>query len=65
MGRLKVKVVLAANYHDEHKVQKICRAVNATPIIVPLSVKGIPSVKSYLQLVDEWVRRLRAGYGAQ
>ena len=62
MNRLKVRVVLAANYYDEHKVGKICRAVNATPVIVPLSVKGIPSVRSYFQLVDHWVSRLKAAY---
>ena len=62
MKKQKVNVVLAANYYDEHKVQKICRSVNATPVIVPLSVKGVPTVKTYFQLVDHWVRKLTAAY---
>ncbi len=65
MGRLNVKVVLAANYYDENKVKKICRAVDATPIIVPLSVKGVPTVKVYSQLIDRWVKDLKAGYNVQ
>ena len=63
MKKQKVQVVLAADYYDEHKVQKICRAVNARPAIVPLSVKGIPSVKTYFQLVDHWVEKLTVVYG--
>ena len=65
MKRLDVRVVLAANYYDEHKVQKVCAAVNASPVIVPMSVGGIPSVKSYFDLVDHWVLRLRQGYGVR
>jgi ABC-type Zn uptake system ZnuABC Zn-binding protein ZnuA len=62
MKKLKVRVVLAANYYDEHKVEKICRAVDAKPVIVPLSVEGIPTVKTYFQLVDRWVSQLKTGY---
>lgn len=64
MRRLDVKVVLAANYYDEAKVKKICKAVGATPIIVPISVKGIPKVRSYTALIDYWVEALINGYGA-
>jgi len=65
MDRLDVKVVLAANYYDENKVKKICNAVGATPVIVPFSVRGTPRVKSYFQLVDNWVAQLLTGYGAK
>ena len=65
MGKLNVKVVLAANYYDENKVKKICSSVDAKPIIVPISVKGVPTVKTYSQLIDHWVKKLKAGYGAQ
>lgn len=65
MKRLDVKVVLAANFYDENKVKMICRSVGAKPIIVPLSVEGIPAVRTYFQLVDTWVKQLRAGYGIQ
>ncbi len=63
MKRLDVKVVLAANYYDESKVKKICKSVGARPIIVPLSVKGVPKVKTYFQLVDQWINQLKIGYG--
>jgi zinc/manganese transport system substrate-binding protein len=65
MKKLDVKVVLAANYYSEQKVNKICRAVNATPVIVPLSVEGIPEVKTYFDLIDNWVSRLKSGYGVK
>ena len=63
MKKLDVKVVLAANYYDENKVKKICGSVGAIPVIVPLSVYGTAEVKTYFQLVDTWVSRLKAGYG--
>lgn len=63
MKRLKVKVILAANYYDEHKVKKICSAVGANPVIVSTSVAGKPGIKTYTQLMDSWVSELRAGYG--
>ncbi len=62
MRRLDIKVVLAANYYDENKVRMICDTVGARPIIVPLSVEGLPQVTTYFELVDTWVRSLRAGY---
>ncbi|MCP4675106.1 MAG: zinc ABC transporter substrate-binding protein [Deltaproteobacteria bacterium] len=65
MKKLDVKVVLAANYYSEQKVNKICGAVNATPVIVPLSVEGTPKVRTYFDLVDNWVSMLKAGYGVR
>ena len=65
MNRLDVKVVLAANYYDENKVKKICNAVGATPVIVPLSVDGTTKVRGYFELVDNWVSRLKVGYGVE
>ena len=63
MKRLDVKVVLAANYYDENKVKKICKSVGAKPIIVPISVKGVPKVKTYFELMEYWVKSLLNGYG--
>lgn len=65
MERLDVKVVLAANYFDETKVKKICSAVGATPVIVPISVEGRPNIKTYDDLMDTWVNELRAAYGVK
>jgi len=63
MKKLDVKVVLAANYYDENKVKKICRAVGATPVIVALSVNGTQKIKTYFQLIDSWTSVLLSGYG--
>ncbi len=63
MKQLDVKVVMAANYYDESKVKKICKSVGAKPIIVPLSVRGVPQVKTYFDLMDHWVESLLSGYG--
>jgi len=57
-----VRVVLAANYFDEHKVRKITAAVGGIPVIVPMSVGGEPGVKDYFQLVDLWLGRLLEAY---
>jgi len=57
-----VKVVLAANYYNESKVMKITHAVGSTPVIVPMSVDGIPEVKTIFQLYDFWIERLIEAY---
>jgi len=64
MDRLDVKVVLAANYYDEDKVERICEAVGAVATVVPISVNGAPGVEDYFRLVDGWVSRLKSSYGA-
>jgi zinc/manganese transport system substrate-binding protein len=53
-----VKLVFAANYFDESKVQRICEKVGARAVIVPLSVGGAPGIDDYFSLVDLWVERL-------
>ena len=63
MRSLDVRVVLAANYYDESKVLKICRAVDAAPVIVPLYVKGAKGADDYFQLVDLWLDGLLKAYG--
>ena len=65
MKKLDVKVVLAANYYSEQKINKICSSVDATPVIVPLSVKGAPKIRTYFDLIDNWVSMLKAGYGVK
>lgn len=65
MKKLKIKVVLAANYYNETKVKKICRSVNATPVIVGTSVNAQPGVNSYFKLVDSWINGLKKAYGVK
>ena len=53
-----IRIVLAANYFDEHKVRSICKEVGATPVIVPLYVGGVEGTGDYFRLVDLWVDSL-------
>jgi ABC-type Zn uptake system ZnuABC Zn-binding protein ZnuA len=62
MKKLKIKAVFAANYYDENKVKKICRSVNARPVIVPFSVNGIQKVDNYFKLIDYWTAQLVKAY---
>lgn len=55
-----IKVVFAANYFDSNKILGICEKVGAIPVIVPLSVGGVPEVKDYFGLVDYWLDHLLA-----
>jgi ABC-type Zn uptake system ZnuABC Zn-binding protein ZnuA len=57
-----VPVILAANYFDEDKVRHIAAAVGATPVIVPMSVAGVPGVQDYFALVDYWIDHLARGF---
>ncbi|PKN59483.1 MAG: hypothetical protein CVU56_00185 [Deltaproteobacteria bacterium HGW-Deltaproteobacteria-14] len=63
MRTLDVRVVLAANYFDESKVRRICKAVDAEAVIVPLYVGGAAGAADYFALVDHWLDRLLAAYG--
>jgi ABC-type Zn uptake system ZnuABC Zn-binding protein ZnuA len=50
-----LKIILAANYFDEHKVRTVAESVGAAPVIVPLYVGGAPGADDYFSLVDLWV----------
>lgn len=53
-----IRIILAANYFDEHKIRTVADRVGAEPVIVPLYVGGAPGVDDYFQLVDHWIGRL-------
>jgi len=63
MKRLKVPVILAANYFDETKIHRVSDAVGATPVIVPMDVGGAPGADDYFKLVDMWINGLLKAYG--
>jgi len=50
----KIRVILAANYFDEHKVRTIADRTGAEAVIVPLFVGGVPGTETYVQLVNYW-----------
>jgi len=60
MRQRDVRILLAANYFDQHQVKTVAARVNAEPVIVPLYVGGEESVETYFDLVDLWVSRLVA-----
>jgi zinc/manganese transport system substrate-binding protein len=53
-----IRIILAANYFDEHKVRTIADRTGAEAVIVPLFVGGVPGTETYVQLVDYWVNGL-------
>ena len=55
-----VRIILAANYFDEHKIRTVAERVGAEAVIVPLLVGGKQGVEDYFQLVDCWVDGLLA-----
>jgi ABC-type Zn uptake system ZnuABC Zn-binding protein ZnuA len=54
----KIKIILAANYFDEHKIRTVAEKVAAEPVIVPLYVGGQKGVDDYFELTDLWVTSL-------
>ncbi len=54
----RVRIILAANYFDEHKIRTIAGSVGAVPVIVPLYVGGAPGTGDYFKLFDSWVDSL-------
>ena len=53
-----VRIILAANYFDEHKVRTVANRTGAEAVIVPLFVGGVPGTDSYIQLIDYWINGL-------
>lgn len=62
MKERRIPVILAANYFDEDKVRHVAAAVDATPVIVPMYVGGVPGVDDYFDLVDFWISHLVRGF---
>ena len=58
MKKRHIKIILAANYFDEHKIRTVAAKVGAEPVIVPLYVGGGEGVGDYFELVDCWVSSL-------
>jgi len=58
MRQRDIRILLAANYFDQHQVETVAARVNAEPVIVPLYVGGEKGVESYFDLVNLWVERL-------
>jgi len=58
MKERRIKIILAANYFDEHKIRTIAARVGATPVIVPLYVGGKEGIDDYFALVDLWIDSL-------
>jgi zinc/manganese transport system substrate-binding protein len=55
-----IRIILAANYFDEHKVRTIAESVGAVAVIVPLYVGGAEGTDDYFALMDLWVSSLVA-----
>ena len=55
-----IKIILAANYFDEHKIRTIAAKVDAEPVIVSSYVGGQDNTANYFDLVDMWVDSLLA-----
>lgn len=58
-----IKIILAANYFDEHKIRTVAKKTGAQAVIVPLYVGGVPGVDDYFKLVDRWVESLLKAAG--
>ena len=53
-----IRIILAANYFDEHKVKTVADRTGAEAVVVPLFVGGAPGTESYFQLFDYWINGL-------
>ncbi|GAB4168819.1 MAG: zinc ABC transporter substrate-binding protein [Calditrichia bacterium] len=62
MKEKQVKVVLAANYFDEKKVNDICEKVGAIPVIVPMGVDKTLGLNSIFDVMTFWVDGLVNAY---
>ena len=57
-----VHVLLTANYFERSKPELIAERTGIVPVVVPMYVQGEPGVKTYFDLVDLWVGRLKTAF---
>ncbi len=57
-----IPVLLAANYFERRKPQLIADRTGIIPVIVPTSVHGEAGIDTYSELVNSWVKRLKAAF---
>jgi zinc/manganese transport system substrate-binding protein len=62
MREQKARVIMAANYFSEQRVQEIADKVGGIAVVVPFSVGGAPGVDNYFELIDYWVSHLKAAF---
>lgn len=62
MKKNNVKVLLAANYYDIDKVNRICKKVGAIPVIIPMFVNGAPNTDNVFKLTDLWIGYLNKAF---
>lgn len=62
MKQEKITVIAAANYFPEDRVRAVAERVNAKAVIVSMDVGGIPSVKTYFDLIDHLLDSLLAAF---
>jgi len=55
-----IRLILAANYFDEHRISTIALRTNAEAVVLPLLVGGAPGTDDYFRLVDYWIDKLLA-----
>ncbi|MBN2495487.1 MAG: zinc ABC transporter substrate-binding protein [Deltaproteobacteria bacterium] len=64
MRREKITVVLAANYFDIGKVERVTEMTGAKPVVVALSVDGQPEMKTFFDQFDIWLDALNAAFAS-
>jgi len=62
MRELNIKVMLAANYFDVGRVNKVAERVNARAVIVALAPGGEKAIPTFLDQFDVWIDRLVAAF---
>jgi len=55
-----VKAILTANYFEKSKPEMVASKTGAKAVIVPMGVGGAPGVNDYFDLVNCWLKGLRA-----
>jgi ABC-type Zn uptake system ZnuABC Zn-binding protein ZnuA len=58
MKEEQLKIILAANYFDQQKIQNVAARTHATAVIVPLYVGGQEGTDDYFALMDYWIEHL-------
>jgi zinc/manganese transport system substrate-binding protein len=58
MRERNIKLILAANYFDQQKVQTVATKTGARAVVSPLFVGGTEETQDYATLVDSWVTKL-------
>jgi ABC-type Zn uptake system ZnuABC Zn-binding protein ZnuA len=61
----KIQVLIIANYFEKNSPNMISQRTGINPVFLPLDVGGEPEVKTYFDLIENWILHLSTTFESE